>query len=467
MRQLPKVTPTAEQLKIFGRNPQGLLIIRGAAGSGKTTTAILKLKSLIESFKSRKERQDIQEPVRILALTFNRTLRGYINDLILDQVEQGPDIDLTVSTFSRWATEVLNWPKIIGDHDRGDFLWQKGFRLGLARSFFLDEIDYATGRFLPDDINQYLDCRRDGRGTSPPVVKQLREKLINDVIIPYNSMKAEKGLSDWNDLAIQLSLNKIQHSFDVIIADEVQDFSANQIRAINNQLSEVHSLTFVTDTAQRIYARGFSWQEVGLMVRPENIIRLSVNYRNTLEIAKFALALLKGIPFDTDATMPNFNRCVRRGPIPTVLKGRFKSQVTYVINYINENIDIETESVAVLHPLGGGWFNFTKNEFKNANLKYIDITRESEWPSGDENIAFSTMSSSKGLEFDHVVIIGLNSEVTRHGDTDDDDKLLLLRRLLAMSIGRAKKSVVIGCKPQDSSKLFDYLDPATYQEVMI
>jgi len=47
MRLLPPVVPTAEQLQLIGDEKPGYRLIRGAAGSGKTTTALLCLRQLI------------------------------------------------------------------------------------------------------------------------------------------------------------------------------------------------------------------------------------------------------------------------------------------------------------------------------------------------------------------------------------------------------------------------------------
>lgn len=51
---------------------------RRAAGSGKTTTALLRLREQIQVRLSRRERFGHDTPVRVLVLTFNRTLEGYI-----------------------------------------------------------------------------------------------------------------------------------------------------------------------------------------------------------------------------------------------------------------------------------------------------------------------------------------------------------------------------------------------------
>ncbi|HFT5989801.1 TPA: 3'-5' exonuclease, partial [Klebsiella pneumoniae] len=84
---------------------------------------------------------------------------------------------------------------------------------------------------------------------------------------------------------------------------------------------------------------------------------------------------------------------------------------------------------------------------------------------GPENIALSTMNSAKGLEFDHVIILGLSITNMQHQQDENDDKLQQLRRLLAMAISRARESVVIGYKESEKSDLVDYFTPGTFDEV--
>jgi superfamily I DNA/RNA helicase len=326
-------------------------------------------------------------------------------------------------------------------------------------------VDYVLGRFLPADLDKYLTVRRLGRGASPRMEKAQRQTLLDEVIKPYLIWKLDRRRSDWNDLAVELAKSKLALPFDIIIADETQDFSANQIRAIVNQLAPVYSLTFVLDSAQRIYARGFTWQEAGVTIRPENIGHLKHNYRNTVEIAKLAVSLIEGLPLDDDGTLPDFKACSAHGRTPIVLRGKFGQQIDYVIKYLKKEVNLQDESVAFLHPQGGGWFDETRRRLRAAGLPFVEITRKSDWPQGNENIALSTLHSAKGLEFDHVIIVGLNSEVTVHGQEADDDRLVTLRRLLAMGIGRARKSVILGYKPGEASKLIDYLAPDSFDGI--
>jgi hypothetical protein len=86
MKTLGNVTPTSEQLTVIDNSSPDFWLIRGAAGSGKTTTALLRLKFLVRYWRERRADLGLEAPVRVLVLTFNRTLRGYIAELAEQQI---------------------------------------------------------------------------------------------------------------------------------------------------------------------------------------------------------------------------------------------------------------------------------------------------------------------------------------------------------------------------------------------
>lgn len=468
MKALPPQRATPEQLAIVQNTRPGVFLIRGAAGSGKTTTALLRLRQLTGFWLSRRERLRIDEHVRVLVITYNRTLRGYIATLAEEQVAGQIHLDLTVSTFSKWAKEQLLNPQIVEASEyRAKITEFSRGKVSLDQEFLRDEVDYLMGRFLPDELDSYVAAERVGRGTSPRVTRRLRETILSEVVKPYNAWKQASSKRDWNDLACGVQEMDHPPQYDIVIADEAQDLSANQVRALMSVAAEQSSVTFVLDAAQRIYPRGFTWKEAGITLSQRDIYRLSKNHRNTVEICRFARPLLDGLEIGDDGTFPDFETCERRGPVPILLKGRYANQVTYALTYINERVDLSTESVAFLKPLGGGWFRTLKSSLSDASLPYVEITRISDWPEGTENIALSTMYSAKGLEFDHIIILGLNAEVTPHGDDDGDDAESNRRRLTAMAITRARKAVIVGYKPTEASTILQYLDPDTYDEVEV
>lgn len=465
MRTLPSITATPEQLPFISDNSPGVMVVRGAAGSGKTTTAILRLRALLRAFENRRARMEETEPVRALVLTYNRTLRGYIADLVERQRSQAKDpgaVELDVATFGKWSYDKVGG--VVKQKERNGIIKQFGRKIPLPGDFLVEEVDYVLGRFLPDDLEKYLTATRVGRGATPRVEHSVREAILNDVILNYNGWKEAQGFSDFNDLAVKLALEQIEPVYDIIIADECQDFTGNQLRAIFNHVREDYSLTFIIDSAQRIYTRGFNWKELGIPVNGKNTKTLKWNYRNTKEIAALAIPLVSGLKHDEDATLPDFTKTKRSGETPVVLSGRFSEQTAWAVEHIKNNVNLEEQSVAFLHPKGGGYFDYLRRSLTAANLPYVEITRESEWPEGDENIALSTCHSAKGLEFDHVIMLGLNEEClpVLEGDADREETL---RRLIAMSIGRARQFVCLGYKPDEKAALLDDLDEDTYELV--
>ena len=462
MKVLQTVVPTAEQLRVIQDAKPGVTLIRGAAGSGKTTTALIRLSFLAEFWRSRRRRVGSADQVRILVLTYNKTLRGYIRELADQQVKEGSDLNLTVSTFGRWARSLLRDDPLVNAQSRTSKLRALGAALPLEPAFVSDEADYAVGRFRPENIDEYLTCRREQRGRAPRVDRSMREALLAEVVQPYELWKRSRGEVDWNDLAVALSRARLDRSYDVVVVDEAQDFSANEIRALMNHVATDHTVTFILDAAQRIYPRHFQWSEVGISIQPNHVFRLGNNYRNTKEIAAFAKALIDGLELTDDGTMPDFESCIDHGPRPRVVIGTFGQQMSYLIDFIDRYVNLQTESVAFLHPLGGGWFDYTRERLSAAGVGFVDMTGKADWPAGPTNVGLSTLHSAKGLEFDHVFIVGLNKETTPVGPGAEDAQLDNLRRLLAMAAGRAKTTVIVSYKPTDVSDVVRFLDASTY-----
>ena len=221
------------------------------------------------------------------------------------------------------------------------------------------------------------------------------------------------------------------------------------------------------DAFQRIYPRFLKWSEVGVAARPEIIYTLRENYRNTAAIARFARPLVAGLPTEDDGTLPDFEACKRRGTVPLVVAGRYTAQLRFMLDRLDATADTSKELVALLHPRGGGWFREARKQLGALAIPYCEITRNNEWPSGSETVALSTIHSAKGLEFDHVLIPGLNQELTQHGPAAGDASLDQQRRMLAMAISRARMSVMIGYRPGKESSLIGLLDPSTYDLVEV
>ena len=174
VRALQPVAPTPEQLKLIGDVKPGFRIIRGAAGSGKTTTSLLRLREQIHVRLGRRH-QVRDAPVRVLVLTFNRTLQGYIAELARHDTPDDDALELKVSTFGRWARSLVGDVSIAGG-DRVSAMLRphlQTFATSRQQAFLVDEVQYILGRFEYDPANfdpaslaDYLTVVREGRGAA-------------------------------------------------------------------------------------------------------------------------------------------------------------------------------------------------------------------------------------------------------------------------------------------------------------
>ncbi len=460
MRVLQSVKPSAEQMPVVLNDRPGVAVLRGAAGSGKTTTALLRLKQLCRARISRNLRLDLTTPVRVLVLTYNRSLAGYVSTLAEEQIAESAELDLTVSTFASWAQGLLGHPSVFNGSPRKDVLRRLARGMSLDDDFVNGEVGYAFGRFPADEIDQYLERDREGRGTMPRVDKA---RFVEEVLVPYRDQKRSHELLDWNDIA-ELVAQQTCELYDVIVVDEAQDFSANQVRALLAHQAPDASVTFVLDTVQRIYPNFYTWREVGLDASKFVLnTRLVENRRNTKQIAAFARPFVEGLAVDENGQLPDLKSALDDGPLPVVYGGTFSQQGAAILEHLS-GIDVVNNNVGILHPLGGGWFDTLRGYLTDAGFSFVELARSRDWPAGPTNVGLSTLHSAKGLEFDHVIVCGITGQTAPAPDDDDDTSTQNLRRLLAMAFGRAKKTLLLCHDPSKPAAVLRYLDPITFVE---
>lgn len=466
MHVLRRVPPTPEQIGVVRRIQSGTSLIRGAAGSGKTTTALLALRAATGAAVNQL-RNVGHLPANVLVLTYNNSLQSYITAVAEDELaDYADDVRLFISTFDKWAVDTLGWNGVNGAGTAKGQLSRLAAPFPRDRAFVVDEVEYLLGRMPPDRLEEYLTVERTGRGGSPAMSRAIRRQLLDEVVEPYLTWKRANGARDFNDVAVAMMQAAPAFRYDVIVVDEAQDLSANQLRAVMHHAAPDATITIVVDSAQRIYPRGTPWGEAGITIAPGRSFRLTVNYRNTRQIASLAAALANGLAIDDDGSLPDPAACNRDGPLPTLVLGRFSLQLDYVLERL-QHIDLTRETVGFLHLKGGGWFDGVRAALQAAGYQYCELQGATEWPEGPENIGLSTLHSAKGLEFDHVFMIGLADSQASYGAAADDDRYDAHRRLVAMGVGRARQTVVLGTKPGEDLPLLGIIDPVLIEQVRL
>ncbi|MDZ8110733.1 MAG: UvrD-helicase domain-containing protein [Nostoc sp. DedQUE12a] len=259
---LKKINPTPEQRKIFFLNPNQPTLLSGRAGSGKTTTAILRAKQLINFF----QRQGL-EP-RVGFFVFNNTLKSYLQTLANIYLQE---VNFEVWVIDKWCKNfletrgLLNY--IIADEVLCKFCLSQAIQaielsskhpqlIQLGYEFLVEEINYLLGRFGLDTMS-YIESERIGRGSNPNIDNQTKRLIAEELVPAYQLALQESNYIDWNYLREQvfsfMQAGIEYEKYDILVVDEAQDLSALQIKILLKLTSsDTNSITLIRDTTQRM-----------------------------------------------------------------------------------------------------------------------------------------------------------------------------------------------------------------------
>lgn len=472
-----------EQKRIIEAEPNGHMIIKGVAGSGKTTVAVNRLPILID-------RYAFQKDDKILMITYNKALTKYVKYIFEDIQKHNNEIQDAL-IFDKPSDEILE----ISTIDRIIFKYfsmyckRNKVNLKLATpiqtknallesilevskkypevkfikqqnlSFFRDEITWIKACGYTELV-EYQNTDRIGRmsknsGDGPQrLIKNSKAReAIYEILIKYNERLQIEGLVDFQDLG-EYALKYIKGSkaerYTHILIDESQDLSKIQLDFIKELYNEKEysSITFILDVAQSIYAhswlvKGRSFTSLGFDMTGKSRV-LSKNYRTTTQIAQAAYSLIendKNLIEDDNFVKPSL--IDRQGDYPIYKcfknKEEEKSYIKEIINSIK--IDFAMKDIAIV--------GRTHNQLKeyeeylsenNIEAKVLDAN-SNDFKFEEESIKLITMHSIKGLEFKVVIIIGLNDKIMplkSSNDIEDAEVIdTLNRKLLYVAMTRS------------------------------
>lgn len=492
-----------EQKKIIESKPNGHSLIKGVAGSGKTTVAVNRIPLLLNHY-------CIADDDMIIMVTYNKSLAKYVS-FIYDKIKD--EIDIQGSLFKVQNENKLHIKNIdsLMYHYFSSYKKDEKLKIEVAnrkecQNALIDAINYVSNKysnvriinpaflqFIKDeivwikacnytDIHEYQSVDRIGRTRKnnidgPQKLRKNSEQrsAIFEVLTKYNSNLKKINKIDFQDMAL-LALKQAnkykKKKYTHILIDESQDLTRVQIeflKALYNEKS-YSSLTFIADVAQSIYPQAWlvknrSFASIGYdMTGKSN--SLSKNYRTTTQIAQAAFSLIKKdeeLIEDDNFVKPNL--IDKQGDYPIYKNFSNKeNECIYIAdlilrklrkNYDFRDIVIISRTTNQLREVG--------DYLNKYNIPYLLFENAEEFDFAKDCIKLITMHSIKGLEFKVVIMAGMNSKVMPFYNVKnefEDSEMLesMERKLFYVGMTRATEKLFITSdgRPSKFIKDIDY-----------
>lgn len=429
----------ADQFDLITRPDSGFVVIRGTAGSGKTTVALHRIAYL--AFDDRSVNSG-----RTLFVVFSAALRDYVGH-VLPALGVG---NVSVVTFHQWARKIRQrhfkgLPNKVREDTPSVVLRLKSHPL-LLRAL-QEQVALVNGK---PNADQALDD-----WASVLVNRDLLARLVKDEF-PGSFTEAEldrittwcrdrgDALVAWMDgdrevdagldaeddalllHAWQLRVGPLKGNggrplrYRHVAVDEVQDFTPLDVRVLLGCLDERKSITLAGDTQQHVMQdAGFtSWADFfgHLGVEGTAVETLRVSYRCSRQVVTFAMDVLGDLVEDDPPLV------TREGP-PVELF-RFTDHgacVAFLADALGELMrDEPLASVAVLtsSPDVSGMYYAGLERGEVPRLRRV-LDHEFSFAPGVE---VTEISQVKGLEFDYIILVEVSA--SRFPDTSAARRLL-------------------------------------------
>ena len=479
---LLKLSPEQEKYVNWGMNASGPTLLKGGPGTGKSTIALYRVRSLVQQLLKRGH-----DTFRILFTTYTNALvkssEQLLQQLLSDDLQY-----VEVRTADRIAVSLLSQagaaPKFIDGNELNNLVWQavKIARFdgnAIQQQAQRQAVERLSIEYLHQEINQvivarqvktleeYLAAARPGRkvrfnATQRRAVWQVHETL--------ERLLKQQGKKTWRQARAQAEeyvvQGRVSLTYDAVVIDEAQDLDPSALRLLMHLCDKPDRIFITADANQSIYGSGFNWVDVheSLHFQGRTAV-LRANYRSTREIGEAAQSYLAAGVLDNEPVERTY---MNSGPMPAVRTIRSGGEEVQLLSRFlpaaAREFRLGIGACAVLCP--------TEKAGRSIAAELMQHGIEANFMRGAElnlsrpGVKVLTLNSAKGLEFPIVALAGfINSGWYGHMPTnvteeEREEFLAIDRRTMFVGMTRAMRALLVTIPAETRSPLLQGFDAA-------
>lgn len=457
------------QRRLATRSASGPVRVLGGAGTGKTVVAMHRAVHLVN-----KVFTDTEE--RVLFTTFTVNLAADIQANLETLCDTKTLKRIEVVSLDRWVVDFLKkhgfdkqimyfarreknklydlWNRVVDE-----FIQEASTAGDFSPQFLRAEWEQVIQAQGIRDVRGYLIANRAGRGRA---LRRKERKAIWPVFQAYRMRMSDEGWCEREDALYEarvlLDEEGITLPYCSVIVDEAQDMSNEAfklVRAIVPRDSQVeeraNDIFVVGDGHQRIYNHKVVLGRCGINIRGR-AHRLKINYRTIEEIREFAIKVLEGIDIDDLDGEQDTQRgyiSLMNGARPTVRAHRtFGDELDTIQAYLDQHMSPEAKESICLVARTKKQLKSYEEALIKRNIPVYRIPANRAEDLSAPGVRLATMHRVKGLEFDRVIMAGLDkSMMPLKGllETVEDRESFEIqeRALFYVACSRAKTDVLV------------------------
>ena len=452
-----------DQLKLVQRSWNGPVRVLGSAGTGKTVVALHRAKYLAQRLIEDSSSSSPNSSNKILFVTYVSTLVTDLKESLRSICSPEELKRIEVTHLDRWLVRFIKGKGFNGEplFSREQDLWQDAMghkppELDFADSFYEKEFEEIILGRNSQTRSEYLTVSRTGRGM--PLTRRTRAAVwpvFDSYLTALRREDKREVVQLYFDAAAMIE-NEGYSRYAHVIADEIQDFEAFKLQLLRCLVPQGQDDIFVVgDGKQRIFLKKpVVLGHCGIDIRGRGR-KLSVNYRTTKEIERFATTVLAGHEYDDldgGIDLRSSVMSLTQGPQPQIenLKSEqdhWDKLVQRIRNLLDQ--DVPARSICVVARTNS-ILDKTKNQLEQNNIPIKELRRRVADEGAENQIRICTAHRVKGLEFDFIFVVHCNldtfpvSTVVRQLDQSEQERELVRERsLLYVASSRAKKELVV------------------------